>query len=56
LLSKKLGKLPAKLPAEGFGMELGQECGLGFGIALGKQRYTLSGKEPGKELSLLPIK
>jgi hypothetical protein len=41
------------LPAEESGRALGQECGLGLRIELGKEPCMLLSKEPGKELSLV---
>ena len=49
-LAKKLGKLVKKFPAEGFGKELGRECGLQLGKDLGTVPDSLLGKEPDKEL------
>ncbi len=48
--SKKLGKVVARLSAEGFGRELGRECGLQLGKDLGTEPDSLLGKEPDKEL------
>jgi hypothetical protein len=48
-LSKKLGKLATKFSAEGFGKELGRECGLRLGKDLGTKPDSLLGKEPDKE-------
>jgi hypothetical protein len=42
--------LVAKFPAEGFGKELGRECGLQLGKDLRTERRLLFGKEPDKEL------
>jgi hypothetical protein len=50
LLSKKLGKLVTKLPAEEFGKELGRDSGLQLGKDLGTEPDSLLGKEPDKEL------
>ena len=49
-LPKKVGKLVTKFPAEGFGKELGRECGLQPGKDLGTEPDSLLGKEPDKEL------
>jgi hypothetical protein len=50
LLLKKLGKLVTKSSAEGFGKELGRECGLRLGEDLGTEPSSQLGKEPDKEL------
>jgi hypothetical protein len=56
LLSKKFGTLATKLPAEGFGKELGPERGLQPGKDRGREWWLLPGKEPDKELSSLLAK
>jgi len=50
LFLKRLGKLVAKLSAEGFGKELGRERGLQLGKDLGTEPGSLLGKESDKEL------
>jgi hypothetical protein len=45
--------LVTKFSAEGFGKELGRECGLRLGKDLGTKPDSLLGKEPDKELSSL---
>ena len=52
-LAKKLGKLVTKFPAEGFGKELGWECGLQPGKGFGTKPDSLPGKESDKELQSL---
>ena len=52
MLLKELGRLVTKLSAEGFGKELGRECGLLCGRDLGTEPDLLLGKEPDKERSL----
>ena len=47
-----LGKLVTKFSAEGFGKELGWECGLGLRVDLGKGLCLLLSKERDKERSL----
>ena len=50
LLLKKLSKLVAKFSTEGFGKQLGRECGLQLSKDLGMEPDSLLGKEPDKEL------
>ena len=53
MLLKEPGKLVTRFSAERFGKELGRECGLLCGRALGTEPDLLLGKEPDKELCSL---